>query len=75
MDEPADMSSQNRPAWYLLDGAFRLVIGSGNPVPADYVVVAAMKHGGRFRRGCCPFAARLRDLGRRRPGGSDPPGR
>ena len=27
MDDPADVSSQNRPGWYLLDGAFRLVIG------------------------------------------------
>jgi hypothetical protein len=43
--------------------------------PLDYVVVAAIKQRGRFRRGCCPFAAWQRDLGRRRPGGSDPPGR
>jgi len=55
----------------------RLVIGrSGNPVPRLTTSSwPRSSSGGRFRRGCCPFAARQGNLERRRPGGGDPPGR
>jgi hypothetical protein len=71
------MSSENGSGRYLLDGCNATRNRrSGRRVPLRDVIVSRDRAAvGRFDRGCCPFAAQQGDLERRRPGGSDPPGR